>query len=290
MSEKTRTATAKEAARRVLEKHRKTLSHAGENPLSALGWETGDGGIEFETVFAELVTEAIGIHDAATRIDPRDAEHLVQIAEHGLANELGQVDVRNHYTEEETRSMSERWSGARRAIDAVKSLAERTAAAEAETPQSITDAASRYAEHFALNDDVDAMERELLSAFREVVALQRSAAATAPGERVMVPLDVTSAREAIEALDAAASGDSNDREIDAGREVADILVGVLDDAQAVPSVQTLIADALHDRGEGAGDEQALVAAEQFRQVDEDDVWTTYLGPLLDELTEEYGGE
>lgn len=55
-------------------------------------------------------------------LDPEDAKHLIDVAERGLAHELGQIDVRNHYTEDEQRWMTSRWDGARRAIAAIKEM------------------------------------------------------------------------------------------------------------------------------------------------------------------------
>lgn len=161
-----------------------------------------------------------------------------------------------------------------------------TPAAAAEKPRTLKDMAAKYAEWFAVNDDPEEVERELLGAFREAVQVQRDVVAGEHVDRVLVTLDLAAAREALEALNEAAHGDSNDREIDAGREVADILEGVIDTAEEEPSIQELIARALEDRGEGTNDEQALVAAERFRAEDEDAVWTKHLGPLLDELIDE----
>lgn len=157
-------------------------------------------------------------------------------------------------------------------------------------PKTLEEMASKYAEWFAVNDDAEEVERELLGALRQAVEVQRAVVAGETENRIVVTLDATAAREALQELDEKAAGDSNDEEIDAGREVADLLAGAIDTAESEPTIQVMLARALEDRGEGTDDENAMVAAERLRNEDEDEVWNTHIAPLLDELIDEVANE
>lgn len=69
----------------------------------------------------ELLATDTRVPEVST-LDPEGLRHLIDVAERGLAHELGQIDVRNHYTEDEQRWMTSRWDGARRAIAAIKEM------------------------------------------------------------------------------------------------------------------------------------------------------------------------
>jgi hypothetical protein len=80
------------------------------------GFHAGSG-----PAIIEMMTAAIEA-DRAQSFNAADMEVLFDIAESGIAREVGAIDVRHQYANGEIERMKRRWSGARAALAALREV------------------------------------------------------------------------------------------------------------------------------------------------------------------------
>jgi hypothetical protein len=99
----------------------KTPEEIADEYVDTITWPYGELTTISATALADMLTAAIEA-DRAQRFNAADMEVLFDIAESGIAREVGAIDVRHQYANGEIERMKRRWSGARAAIAALREV------------------------------------------------------------------------------------------------------------------------------------------------------------------------